>query len=181
MVVRIYFLSIVILLGCSNNSSKKNDMTKPLSEAEKTVVNFYHWYLDKVKKGELGMQLHFDSPDSIIQIAPASYLSVLLSSGYIDKEYTKEIEAYLEECNKRLKAEKQTDGVPECIATDLITHEQDQPQGYVTTSVKISGDKATVEAKGFDLTSENDSTYCCAVKVSLLRKGERWLITEIDR
>lgn len=178
---KLMFLSSVVLLvlfGCGNTDPARS--LRALSEPEKAVVGFYNWYLERVDERGIGLVVNFSSTDSIVQIDSDAYLSNLLSSGFIDESYTQKLKNDLTECNEGLKADKQTDGVPECIAVDLVTGQQEQPQGYVTSLVEISGDKATVEAKGFGLTSENDSTYCCTAKVSLLRKGEKWVITDIN-
>ena len=173
------FWYIILVVGCNSSPTNVNTPPKALSEPEQTVINFYSWYLEKADKEEIGLKLRFE-PDSVIQIDPDTYFSMLLESGYIDDEYVGTWRDHLTACNEQLKADKQTDGIPDCIAADLITSQQEQPQGYVTTSAEISGDKATVRASGYDLRNETDTSYCCSSVISLVKKGSKWLITDID-
>lgn len=176
-----YFLGIILITaGCTaSNSDSSQVISKQLTAPEETVIQFYDWYLQQKAQGEVGIELQSNLPDSIIQIIPGKYFSKLASSGYIAKEYIDQQQDRINACNDQLKKEKQTDGIPTCLETDLITGEQEQPKGFITRSVTINGGNAVVEASGYDMASTGDTIYCCSSKVTLKKDGNSWMITGI--
>ncbi len=167
---------VVIFSSCGSQDFSN------LQGEEKEVVDrthaFLSWYRDNYYKiVSLTDELVPYSADTILDNQYAvdftnaeSYVDFLDSSGFFSKGYVLDLYNYLQDCDRRMRLAKQSDGPPMGLEVDPIlkTHEpQDIFERLETSNVKsvqVAQQKATVVLefvgeKEFSLVKINDNWY----------------------
>ena len=74
----------------------------PASDAEKTVTDFYSWYLENYYNNENNIDLEFVIINGIQTLDTGNYFGVIRESGFFSEKYIESRKAQIEPCLKSI-------------------------------------------------------------------------------